>query len=174
MKNFIVLLFLFSSATLFAQLEPLWEYGRLKENEKNHPYSTYRVKWKKYYFYEDYIVTGKDTIALNKSDDIIFYALYKKRYLFVSHYPKDQKHLAIGFAQRKLSKVDVIDLKKSHDRWSFNFKILEEDSSWRLGLDQINGFDPKTGEIIFDIKFAVSTYSKLRSLPITNKNIPSY
>ena len=169
-----IVLILFNFSNLLAQLHPLMEYSNIEKDNSNNEYIVYRIKGRKYYRYEDFIVSKNDTIFKNDTNSLIYYTVFKKRYLFVSYYPEDQKRWAFGFQSRKLRMIDVIDLKKPYRKWHFDFKILENKENWRLGLDQVEGFNPKNGEILFSIKFAINTDFALRPLPNTKKHIPSY
>ena len=166
----VYILFLFLSLSLAAQVEPLWKYG----NDINEEPVTYKIRGEKYYHYDNYITNGKDTIFKSVTDSITYYTLLKKRYLFVSYYPKEQQGIAIGFAGRKLYTLDIVDLKKPYRKWHYDFTALEDERDLKVGLDQIIDFIPKSGEIIFDIKFSFDKNSELKPLPNTKKDIPSY
>ncbi|MDG5493252.1 hypothetical protein [Psychroserpens sp. SPM9] len=172
-----VLVFIFFTTSTLAQVEPLHKYD-IADLDKDD--SIYRIKGQKFYRYKktikknDSIINNEvfrkdnDTIHDIKTEDITYYSIYKKRYLFISYYPKEQKGLSFGFSIRRLGKVDVIDLKKPSNKWHFNF---EHDKG--VSLSGISEFKPETGEIVFIYKFSINTNNESNSIPI-HKNYGRY
>ena len=157
MKSLLIFLIFFLPYGVSAQLEPLTKYDDLMVYKKDITYSLYKIKGKKYQFYDNYIIKKKDTIYTIETDDIIYYMIYKKRYLFVSYYPIEQQSWSYGFEYRKLTKLHIIDLEKPNRKWQYNFESVEAKSKMRLGLGDISDFIPETGEIVFTVKFSVNT-----------------
>ncbi|MGS2725042.1 hypothetical protein ACU8DI_00425 [Psychroserpens sp. BH13MA-6] len=168
---------IFFTTMAIAQVEPLYNYDDLELDDEFPGYFVYKIKGQKYYrydnkiikneeaiIYNDVIIRDKDTIYSVKTDDIIYYSIYKKRYLFVSYYPKEQKGSSLGFSIRRLEKVDVIDLKNPLKKWHFNFREIRGP----LSLGGISKFKPNTGEIIFNYKFSIDTNNKSKSIPTHN------
>jgi hypothetical protein len=163
---------IFFTTSAIAQIEPLNKYDIIDIDDYN-GYSIYRFQGKKYYrynktiknkditIYNYEIIKNKDTILSIKTEEITFFSIYKKRYLFVSYYPKEQKGSSFGFSLRRLGKVDVIDLKNPFKKWHFD---IEHDKGVSLG--GISEFKPNTGEIIFNYKFSIDTNNKSKSIPI--------
>ncbi|MFD1062510.1 hypothetical protein ACFQ1Q_04570 [Winogradskyella litorisediminis] len=166
---------LFFTTIVIAQIKPLYKYDIVDIDDYN-GFAEYRLQRKKYFLHYNKISKGKDSIVYNKilirendtilnikTEDITFFSILKKRYLFVSYYPKEQKGVSIGFSIRRLGKVDVIDLKYPTRRWYFN---LDKDKG--VSLDGIHDFKPDTGEIIFNYKFSIDTKNKSKPIPTHN------
>lgn len=180
-KNVIILVtVLLFTNSIVSQVEPLYNYDIIDVDDYN-GYSEYRLQGKSYYRYSNEIEKNKDvtvysydivrvtdTIYNVKTEDITFFSILKKRYLFVSFYPKEQKGLSFGFSIRKLRRVDVIDLKYPTRKWYFDLEGIIGAS-----LDGIYDFKPKQGEIIFNYKFSVDTSNKSTSI-IPRKNIKGF
>lgn len=177
----LVLVSIFFTTLAIAQVESLNEYDITDIDNNDIEYSTYRIKGEKYYLHYnktktnegnsigyDFFLKGKDTIYSVKYKDITCYTIYKKRYLFISYYPKELENKSYGCSILRLGKVDVIDLKNPSKKWYFN---IEKDLGVSLG--GISEFKPKTGEIVFMYKFSVDTKNETKSIPV-HKNDGKY
>ncbi|ARV09633.1 hypothetical protein BTO05_08260 [Winogradskyella sp. PC-19] len=180
-KNvFFVVISLFFATIAIGQVDPLYNYDVIDIDDYN-GYSKYRLQGKKYYLHHNKITKNKDSIIFNevlirdkdtilniKTDNITFFSILKKRYLFVSYYPKEQKGSSLGFSLRNLGKVDVIDLKHPTRKWYFDLK-----DNFGLDLRGIVDFKPAKGEIIFNYKFSINTNKEMKSI-IPGKNSTRY
>lgn len=172
MKNLFIITFLVFSLNTFAQLDPLGNYLQLTEEKLD--YDLYKINGKKYLFYRNCIISDLDTIYKKDTLNLLCYTLFKERYLFISCYPKEEKIWSTPFFYRVFKSLSVIDLKSPYKKWHYNFTGLTNEHRQRITLGNILSFKPKTGEIIFDIRFSINSESELKHLPNSSLNIPSY
>lgn len=157
-----------------SQTEPLWNYENRKMNkEGNDSLVVYKIRNKNYFFYRNYIVHKSDTIFKINAEDLVCYSLYKKRYLFVSYYPREQIGWSIGFSLRNLTVLDIIDLKSHNQKWQYDFKALGANYGVGVSLAKISEFDPETGKIFFDIKLSIDDKSEIDIIKNDSK-FPSF
>ncbi|MDH6254455.1 hypothetical protein M2347_004182 [Chryseobacterium sp. H1D6B] len=126
------------------QLETLGKFYAEKLNEKNDDNTTaiYKIKGKKYeknngaLFFAD-----KKIIYKNKTNDVTYMMVYKKRYIFIGYFPNTPEEIKLPFAywDRVLNKLDVIDLEDSSKKWSYQFDK-------KINIKKI---DPKDGDITY-------------------------
>uniref|UniRef100_UPI00404AC404 hypothetical protein n=1 Tax=Flavobacterium sp. TaxID=239 RepID=UPI00404AC404 len=168
MNKIILMLFVFFTMTMHAQIEPIYKYDYSNLDDEDPGYITYTIKGKKYYDYGKIFLKGKDTILQVETEDIVRYSLYKKRYLFVSYFPIEQRGWSLGISLRNLGKLDVIDLKNPSRKWHFDFKKINQPCR-SVSLGSISKFNPKTGKVIVIDKFSFDVNNDFDIIR-TNKN----
>jgi len=146
MKYKIVLLFFLISIKVSCQFDNLGKYYSENLNDKKNEdksFSIYKIKGNIYTSdHKKYFSLENKKIFENKTEDIIYFVLYKKRFLFVGYYPKtrEQQMSSIGYELRSLRRLDIVDLEDSSKKWVYEFDK-------KTTIKNIKKFNPKDGDI---------------------------
>jgi len=121
----------------------MYKFLSKKLNERNeNKNKIYKITGKLYETdNETFFSSEKGKIFENKSDYDIGFIIYKKRYLFVNYYQKNEPNKLISSVPRQIQKIDIIDLKDTSNKWAYDLRSLPRIS--------IKSFDPKSGDIVY-------------------------
>lgn len=147
----ILILFLIVSIKANCQLNNLNKFyseDLTEKHERNigvYEISVYNIEGKIYETDQrTFFSSEKEMIFENKTNDIIHFRLYNKRYLFVGYFPntKQNRMKPIPPEVWLLNRLDVIDLEDKTKKWTYQFNEITA-----MGL--IKTFDPKDGDIVY-------------------------
>jgi len=147
LKFRILTLILFISVKVNCQLWSLGSFYSERLNERNDDKSIgiYKIKGKIYQIQNNvFFSQEKGKIYENKTNDLVDFMIYDKRYLFVGYYPntQEQRMMSIPYSIRFLNKLDVIDIEDPSKRWTYKFDKM-------TSTGHMKSFDPKNGDITY-------------------------
>lgn len=147
MKFKIVFSLLLISIKAYCQLDNLGKFYSEKLNNKNedNSFSIYKIKGNIYTSDRiKYFALGKKNLYVNKTNDYIIFKIYKKKYLFIGYYPKNEtKDTLPSSLPPLLTRLEVIDLEDVSKKWDYNL-------SRKIVMENIHSFDPENGVIIYN------------------------
>ena len=114
-----------------------------EKNEKD--YNVYKIKGKIYETDEKtFFSLGDRKLYENKTNDVIYFMLYDKRYLFIGYFPNTPQEIKLPFAywDRILNKLDIVDLEDTSKKWTYQFDRPTL-------MKYMKKFDPKNGDILY-------------------------
>ncbi len=142
MKIKLVFTMLLFSIVVNAQLEGLYNY---KTNKFDNELAIFKIDGKKYKTdFKKIFLTVNKNIFENKTDDIVHFMIYNKKYLFIGYFPNSPEHQmsSIGYEIKSLHRMDVIDLKNPSNKWNYNF-------NGKTAMGLISSFNPKNGDLVY-------------------------
>ena len=143
MKFKIIFLVLFISMLTSAQIENL---SKFRTDKYEDDLTIFKIKGKKYKTdFKKRFVTDNSIIFENKSDDIIHFMIFDKKYLFVGYFNNTihQQMQSRVYEFRDLDKLIVVDLDTPSNKWTYQF-------NGKTTMGHITSFDPKDGDIIYN------------------------
>lgn len=142
--NIKILILSLISISANAQLEKIRHYETKKQTDSS---SFYKINGKLYETdHSTFFLHNKNYIYKKTTNDIIHLMIYKKKYLFVGHYPNTPEEIRLPFAyeDRLLNRLSVIDLENPSKNWNYQF-----DEARKMNMKRIKSFDPKDGDIVY-------------------------
>lgn len=132
------------STIVTAQLQNIRQYQTKKTSDSS---SFYKINGKLYETdHKTFFLNDKYPIYRNNSNDIIHLMVYKKKYLFIGHYPNTREEIMLPFAyeDRLLNSLNIIDLENPSNKWTYEFTELK-----KMSMKRVKSFNPKDGDIVY-------------------------
>lgn len=145
--NIIVLLLFLASIKANCQLDRLRKFysEKLNDANMNNSFTIYKINGKIYKTdHENFFSLGESKLYVNKTNDIVNFMIYKKKYLFIGYFPNTKENImrAVPSEVWALDKLEIIDLDDKSKKWTYKFKNMTA-----MGL--IKTFNPKDGDIVY-------------------------
>ncbi|MDH6254451.1 hypothetical protein M2347_004178 [Chryseobacterium sp. H1D6B] len=140
---FLILLISIKASCQLDNMSKLFSEKLTDKNDKN--YHVYKIKGKIYETDEKtFFSSEKRKIFENKTNDLINFMVYNKKYLFVGYFPntEEQRMMPFAYQSRPLNRLDIIDIDDPSKKWTHQ---LDRKTS----MEDIKTFDSESGDIFY-------------------------
>jgi len=125
-------------------LDTFYSENLNKKNEDKRK-TIYKIKGKVYETdHEFFFSSGNRNLYVNKTNDLVNFMIYNKKYLFIGYFPNTKENVMRAVPPKvwALNKLEIIDLDDNTKKWTYRFKNITA-----MGL--IKSFNPVNGDIVY-------------------------